>query len=100
MSENQTHGPWELADLQAFAESRGGSCLSGESGPANTLHRFRCAVGHEFEGSPFTLIRGGFWCERCQPPLDGPGPWDWDTLAQTDPTLARFQPQDPEKSGR
>ena len=100
MSQKQTHGPWELAELQAFAESRGGSCLSAASGPADAPHRFRCAEGHEFEASPFTLIRGGFWCEHCQPPLDGPGPWDWDAVAQADPTLARFQPQAATKSKR
>ncbi len=100
MSRAETHGPWVLADLQKLAISRGGECLSVEMGEKEAPHRFRCARNHEFEASPFTLIRGGFWCDRCQPSLDGPGPWDWDALAQTDPTLARFQPQDPTKSGR
>ncbi|MCH2187411.1 hypothetical protein MK280_16260, partial [Myxococcota bacterium] len=71
-----------------------------ESGSSNAPHRFRCAAGHDFEASPFVLIRGGFWCDRCQPPLDGPGPWDWAALAETDPTLARFEPADRKKSGR
>jgi hypothetical protein len=100
VSQKQTHGPWALADLQEFANSRGGECLSLEMGEKNAPHRFRCARDHEFEASPFTVIRGGFWCDRCQPPLDGPGPWDWDAVAQADPTLARFQPQAATKSKR
>ncbi|MEE3328397.1 MAG: hypothetical protein VX252_13750 [Myxococcota bacterium] len=92
MSESAQHGPWDLAELQAFAKSRGGSCLSTEPGDENTRHRFLCAEGHEFESRAFVLIRGGFWCEHCQPPRDGPGPWDWSRLAQRDPTLAQFQP--------
>ncbi|MAI25877.1 MAG: hypothetical protein CMN75_07565 [Spirochaeta sp.] len=96
-SENQ-NGPWTLAELQAFAESRGGSCLSSEAGIESTSHRFRCAEAHEFEAQAFVLIRGGFWCPHCQPSIDGPGPWDWNALAKKDPTLARFEPA-PNKTG-
>lgn len=92
MSEETAQGPWSLADIQAFAESRGGSCLSTEGGGRTSPLRFRCAAGHEFESSPFVLIRGGFWCERCMPSLKGPGPFDWSALATDDPTLARFEP--------
>ena len=90
-SENQK-GPWTLAELQAFAESRGGACLSSAAGDESTSHRFRCAEGHEFEGRAFVLIRGGFWCPKCQPPIDGPGPWNWSAFAENDPALARFEP--------
>ena len=93
MSSTNQKGPWTLAELQTFVESRGGSCLSEEAGDESTSHRFRCAEGHEFEGRAFVIIRGGFWCPECQPSLDGPGPWDWSPFAEKDPTLARFEPR-------
>ncbi|MFP6641274.1 MAG: hypothetical protein VCC04_13590 [Myxococcota bacterium] len=91
MSRPAGSSPLGLADLQEFAESRGGSCLETEFRGNGALHRWRCARGHAFEARPKILMAGGYWCEACQPSLDGPAPWDWDAIAQGDPAIARFQ---------
>ncbi len=82
--------PLGLGDLQEWARSRGGECLATEFLGPEVPHGWRCALGHTFEARPKTLMEGGHWCETCQPGLDAPGLWDWEAIAQGDPTLAHF----------
>jgi hypothetical protein len=80
----------DRGELVAFAESRGGSLLSQEFTGMTDPHRWRCALGHEFEATPRLLVHGGYWCPECFPaPHEGRG-WDWESQAQVDPLLARF----------
>lgn len=53
-----------LADLQATAAARGGSCLSTEALGALVKRRWRCAKGHEWEAVPYN-VRRGYWCPTC-----------------------------------
>ncbi|MDG2335637.1 MAG: hypothetical protein P8Q97_15565 [Myxococcota bacterium] len=79
-----------IQDLTAYAESRGGRLLSLDFEGMRTGHRWACAVGHEFEASPWILIHGGYWCSECFPSAEGGGGWDWDKQSEIDPLVARF----------
>ena len=77
-------------ELQQFARSRGGECLSGESQGEGVKHLWRCGRGHEFEASPRLLITAGYWCPECFPRIDDISGWDYDSQIEVDPLLARF----------
>lgn len=80
----------DKAELIAFAQSRGGQLLSTEFGGRASVHRWRCALDHEFEASPGLLIDGGYWCPECFPSaVEGRG-WDWARQVDVDPLLASF----------
>lgn len=55
----------DLADLQAIALTRGGTCLSPTCLGANQKHRWRCKEGHEWEATPHSIKDGGSWCPFC-----------------------------------
>jgi nucleoside-diphosphate-sugar epimerase len=80
--------PNALQDLEGYAKSRGGSCLSTGSGDPATLLDWRCGRDHEFQASPNLLISGGYWCPTCAPNVDDTSGWNFDTAAQYDPGLA------------
>jgi hypothetical protein len=50
-----------LIYLRALAVARGGACLSSTYSKGM---RWRCANGHEWEASPYTIARG-HWCQNC-----------------------------------
>lgn len=82
--------PWSeigLEDVQKAAHFRGGECLSNEmkKGDLWTILRFRCAEGHVFEASPFTILIGGYWCPTCEQPK----PWATGKLAKKSPFFAQ-----------
>ncbi|MCC6270907.1 MAG: NAD(P)-dependent oxidoreductase [Microbacteriaceae bacterium] len=54
------------------ARFRGGECLSEsmQEGDLFTLLQWRCGAGHEFEATPYLILRAGHWCQECKPP-----PW-------------------------
>jgi nucleoside-diphosphate-sugar epimerase len=58
---------WSAADYAAAADFRGGHLLSTEAtvGDIATPLAWRCAHGHEFQGSPRLVLRGGHWCPEC-----------------------------------
>ena len=72
-----------IEDVKELAESRGGQCLSAESGNVNEKLRWKCGFGHEWEATK-RLVQAGHWCPECAPP-----PWDYDAKAKVDPALAR-----------
>ena len=57
----------DLTDMQKAAEFRGGKCLSEsmEKGAMMMPLRWQCALGHEFEAKPNTILKLGHWCPEC-----------------------------------
>ncbi len=76
---------WEIGDMRAAASFRGGECLSGEVTDPYAKLRWKCHDGHEFEMTPYTVLRGGHWCPKCCQP----SPWDFDRLAKDIPFFAQ-----------
>ncbi len=76
-----------LADMQGAAKFRGGKCLSTtmKKGDLKTKLKWACHDGHEFEASPYTIIKAGFWCPECSQPV----PWNFDALAKKIPFFAQ-----------
>ena len=56
-----------IEDMRAAAKFRGGECLSEtmEKGRLYKKLRWKCACGHEFEGTPYAILFAGHWCEDC-----------------------------------
>ena len=68
-----------LDDLKQAAEFRGGKCLAKEYS-ADALHTkvlWRCREGHEFGLTPYTVLKGGYWCPFCCEPR----PWRYGAVA-------------------
>jgi hypothetical protein len=51
--------------LLAKATERGGTCLSSDYLGVDHLYRFRCAKGHEWEATFYSVVRCGQWCALC-----------------------------------
>ena len=66
------------------AEFRGGECLSKKMKDMRTKLKWKCAFDHEFEGSPYLILRAGHWCPECVAP-----PWEYDKIAKENPFLAQ-----------
>lgn len=66
-------------DLQMAAKFRAGKCLSSDykAGDIFKKVRWQCRDGHEFESTPFTVLRGGYWCPDCCEPK----PWRYGAIA-------------------
>lgn len=60
-----------LADARSAAVFRGGECLAEDMQPGNlyTPLRWRCFAGHEFNATPYLVLRAGHWCRDCQAQL-------------------------------
>lgn len=56
-----------LDELREAAEFRGGKLLSEEYEAGDVFRRleWECAEGHRFKLTPWTVLRGGHWCETC-----------------------------------
>ncbi len=75
---------WTAEDCRSAARFRGGEYLS-EDVPPYEKATWKCAEGHTFKASPFTVLRGGHWCPQCCMPL----PWNFDRLAKHNPFFAQ-----------
>jgi nucleoside-diphosphate-sugar epimerase len=66
-------------DLQDAAVFRGGECLTTEytAGNVHKKVKWRCAFGHEFTSTPYTILKGGYWCPECCEPK----PWKTGSLS-------------------
>jgi len=53
-----------LLRLQALAVQHGGICLSTAYTKSHDMYRFRCKVGHEWEGKGAYVLKGQ-WCDAC-----------------------------------
>ena len=76
-----------FADLDKAAAFRGGKCLESgyKAGGVHTKIRWQCRDGHEFSSSPYTILKGGYWCPHCCEPK----PWRYGTLAKDIPFYAQ-----------
>lgn len=82
---DESKGRLDLGDLRGVAGFRGGECLSREwNGDMYQMQEWKCALGHEFDGRPFTILKAGHWCPECVPP-----PWNYDDEARRSPFFAQ-----------
>ena len=80
---DETKSRLDLGDLRGAAEFRGGRCLAEAwDGDMFTPLAWACAFGHDFEARPNTVLKGGHWCTRCEPP-----DWDYKRVAARNPFL-------------
>jgi hypothetical protein len=91
--------PWDeltIDDMRMAAAFRGGVCLSEsmQKGDMWTKLKWRCAEGHEFLASPFTVLIGGYWCPDCEQPK----PWATGKLAKRSPFFAQVYFADHDES--
>lgn len=77
----------DLSDIRSAAHFRGGECLSEtfEKGDVYAPLDWKCAEGHVFRASPFTVLKAGHWCPLCV----REGYWDFDLLAKKNPFYAQ-----------
>ena len=67
-----------LEDLQSAARFRGGELLSTLwDGEMHKKLKWRCAFNHEFDGTPYLVLKTGHWCPECAAP-----PWNYDEIAK------------------
>ncbi len=53
-----------IEEMQEIAKARGGKCVSSKYNGANTLLKWECAEGHQWEATPNNIKRGQ-WCNEC-----------------------------------
>lgn len=65
-------------DLQGAAAFRGGECLTEDYAPGELYRKlsWKCREGHTFTATPYTVLKGGYWCPCCEPK-----PWRYGALA-------------------
>ena len=75
----------DITDLQEAAKFRGGELLSSQwDGKMYSKLKWRCAINHEFDGTPFLVLKTGHWCPECLAP-----PWNDDEIARKNPFFAQ-----------
>ncbi|MHA2395827.1 MAG: NAD-dependent epimerase/dehydratase family protein [Candidatus Thorarchaeota archaeon] len=75
----------DISDLQEAASFRGGELLSEQwDADMYTKLKWKCAFNHEFEGTPFLVLKTGHWCPECLAP-----PWNDDEIAKKNPFFAQ-----------
>ena len=60
-----TEAEARLAELQAIAAARGGTCLAASYVRSSDKVRWRCASGHEWEAKVSHVVHIGSWCPVC-----------------------------------
>lgn len=77
----------EFEDLLAAAKFRGGECLTEnyEKGDIYKKVDWRCHEGHTFSATPYTILKGGYWCPHCCEPK----PWRYGAIAKNSPFYAQ-----------
>ncbi|MBQ7712212.1 MAG: NAD-dependent epimerase/dehydratase family protein [Clostridia bacterium] len=85
--DKKPNGEIDLSDLKSAAAFRGGECkaASFDKGDLYTAVGWRCAEGHDFQSSPFTVLKAGHWCPHCV----REGRWNFDLLAKKNPFYAQ-----------
>lgn len=84
--ESKPTSEWDIEDMRSAAEFRGGKCLSEKmvKGDAYTPLEWECHDGHKFFAAPYTVLKGGHWCEECGKR------WDYDRQAKFSPFIAQI----------
>lgn len=84
--ENTPDSELGLEEMRSSALFRGGQCVSSNVKPGDLFTRLRwvCSVGHPFEATPNSVLKGGHWCPECAPPG-----WDYDEEARRNPFFAQ-----------
>lgn len=84
--ESKPMSEWDIEDMKKAAEFRGGKCLSETmvKGDVYTKLEWECHDGHRFSATPYTVLKGGHWCEECE------GKWDYDRQAKFSPFIAQI----------
>jgi len=84
--ESKTDKILTIGDIRKAARFRGGKCLSDqmEQGDMKSKLKWECAHGHQFEASPFLILKTGHWCAKCVH-----APWNFDEQARKNPFLAQ-----------
>ena len=92
------HAPWkrldhgydenkdvlDLSDLQGAGRFRGGRCLSAAwNRDLYSPLDWECAFGHVFSARPFTVLKAGHWCPKCD------ATWNGDEQAKKNPFFAQ-----------
>jgi len=75
-----------LKDMKAAAAFRGGECLSRDmrQGELYEPLRWKCHDSHEFEATPFLILKGGHWCPKCAGEA-----WNYNEMAKHNPFFAQ-----------
>lgn len=74
-------------DLQKAAEFRGGKCLQKDYSAGN-IHakiKWQCFCGEEFDGTVYSILKGGYFCPKCTQPK----PWRYGYVAKNSPFYAQ-----------
>ena len=76
-----------IEDLKVAAKFRAGEVVSENftTGDVHSKITWKCHNGHSFDSTPFTILRGGFWCPICSEAL----PWAFDKVAAKIPFYAQ-----------
>jgi len=58
----------DLNDMKAASVFRGGQCLSQtmEKGNLYTPLKWQCHNNHQFEATPYLILKAGHWCPECE----------------------------------
>ena len=81
-------------DLKSAAKFRGGKCLSKKwDGDLYSPLDWECAFGHSFAARPFTVLKAGHWCPKCE------ATWNGDEQAKKNPFFAQvwYADHDPDE---
>ena len=54
-----------ISDLRAFAQAKGGKCLSLSFAKMQDKFQWKCSSGHQWKASAASVYRGS-WCPRCK----------------------------------
>ncbi|HPR97021.1 MAG TPA: NAD(P)-dependent oxidoreductase [Thermotogota bacterium] len=79
-----------LSDMKQAARFRGGECLSEDmrTGDLYSPLRWRCHDGHEFDATPYLILKAGHWCPVCERKS-----WNFAETAKHNPFFAQvWQP--------
>lgn len=87
-----------LEDLRGAAEYRGGRCTQRTFTKGDVYRKvtWRCADGHDFAASPYTVLKAGHWCPHCI----RQSRWNFDRLAKSNPFYAQvwYDSHDPNEN--
>ncbi|WP_279308501.1 NAD-dependent epimerase/dehydratase family protein [Rathayibacter rubneri] len=87
--ESKPSSDWAALDYLEAASFRGGELVTAdvERGDIATPLTWRCALGHEFSGSPRLILTAGHWCPLCVKDVGG-----YPTQARSNRFLGQLDP--------